>query len=353
MKKQLLAFFMFLTASLAQAGSARSLLNLLPHLRMQESQTKLILQQRSTFYTSAQSILDACKDNRLSTLSVTNERIKATQPEAYEYFFYPDALIHTQVGVFHEDKTYSIEYASSKIHKPQSTGSRLLINRPEDSGQLNRTFARLPHDIRRLINYQLAWQIRNNDYFSNRITSNDIRVLERELECCSFDRSLCRISPALIPHFINVVSHLHICQDFLKNDNSLKYSSVTVKSAYPKTSSGIFLGHSGKTAESYASLFLFERPLFQRTQTSWSRPTVETSSKASPTASPYGALNIHEGANSFEILGIHNTATEREIKQAYLSLIKKWHPDRFPTDQKEIAESVFKLINKAFVSLKK
>ncbi|MCK4486820.1 MAG: J domain-containing protein [Desulfobacterales bacterium] len=34
----------------------------------------------------------------------------------------------------------------------------------------------------------------------------------------------------------------------------------------------------------------------------------------------------------FEILGIDDTASLGEIKQAYRDMIKVWHPDRFSND---------------------
>ena len=36
----------------------------------------------------------------------------------------------------------------------------------------------------------------------------------------------------------------------------------------------------------------------------------------------------------YKILEIHTNATEQDVKQAYLSMVKVWHPDRFPNDIK-------------------
>ncbi|MBI2858326.1 MAG: DnaJ domain-containing protein [Chloroflexi bacterium] len=48
----------------------------------------------------------------------------------------------------------------------------------------------------------------------------------------------------------------------------------------------------------------------------------------------------------YETLGISRTATDKEIKQAYRKLARKWHPDVNPGDKS--AEERFKAINRAF-----
>ncbi len=48
----------------------------------------------------------------------------------------------------------------------------------------------------------------------------------------------------------------------------------------------------------------------------------------------------------YEILGINRTAAEKDVKQAYRKLARKWHPDVNPGDKS--AEEKFKAINRAF-----
>ncbi len=57
----------------------------------------------------------------------------------------------------------------------------------------------------------------------------------------------------------------------------------------------------------------------------------------------------------FEVLGVEPNSTNVEIKNAYIKLIKKWHPDRFPNDFKKNIEATekSKLINEAYHFLKK
>jgi len=51
----------------------------------------------------------------------------------------------------------------------------------------------------------------------------------------------------------------------------------------------------------------------------------------------------------YEILEVSVTASEQEIKKAYLDLIKVWHPDRFPNKElKERATEKLKRINTAY-----
>ncbi len=49
----------------------------------------------------------------------------------------------------------------------------------------------------------------------------------------------------------------------------------------------------------------------------------------------------------YEILGVSRTATEKELKEAYRRLVKKYHPDLNPTNRQE-AEKIFKEINEAY-----
>lgn len=51
--------------------------------------------------------------------------------------------------------------------------------------------------------------------------------------------------------------------------------------------------------------------------------------------------------NHYETLGVKKTATPEEIKDAYKSLVKKYHPDVYPGD-KAIAEKKIKEINAAY-----
>ena len=57
--------------------------------------------------------------------------------------------------------------------------------------------------------------------------------------------------------------------------------------------------------------------------------------------------------NPYEVLGVSSTATDDEIKQAYRSLAKKYHPDNFADDPNatEMAEKMMKEINEAYDSI--
>lgn len=54
----------------------------------------------------------------------------------------------------------------------------------------------------------------------------------------------------------------------------------------------------------------------------------------------------------YETLGVEKTATEKEIKQAYRNLARKYHPDVHQGDAKKAAEDKFKLVNEAYEVLK-
>lgn len=58
--------------------------------------------------------------------------------------------------------------------------------------------------------------------------------------------------------------------------------------------------------------------------------------------------------NPYEVLGVSQTATKEEIRAAYLTLVKKYHPDRYQdTDLKAQAEEKMKQINSAYDLLTK
>jgi len=52
------------------------------------------------------------------------------------------------------------------------------------------------------------------------------------------------------------------------------------------------------------------------------------------------------GKDYYNILGVKRDASEREIKQAYRRLARKYHPDVNPGDKS--AEARFKQINEAY-----
>ena len=54
--------------------------------------------------------------------------------------------------------------------------------------------------------------------------------------------------------------------------------------------------------------------------------------------------------NYYEILGVNRDATIKEIKKAYKSLAKKWHPD-LNRDNIKVAEEKMKEINVAYTTL--
>ena len=51
--------------------------------------------------------------------------------------------------------------------------------------------------------------------------------------------------------------------------------------------------------------------------------------------------------NHYEVLGIRKNATQKEIKSAYIKLVKKYHPDVYPGD-KSYADLKIKEINNAY-----
>ena len=57
-----------------------------------------------------------------------------------------------------------------------------------------------------------------------------------------------------------------------------------------------------------------------------------------------------ESSNAYEVLGIEETATKDEIKKAYRKLAKIYHPD-LALVNKDKAEEIFKMINRAYESL--
>ena len=53
--------------------------------------------------------------------------------------------------------------------------------------------------------------------------------------------------------------------------------------------------------------------------------------------------------NPFRVLGVSESATQEEIRAAYLALVKKYHPDRYADGPlKEMAEEKLKEVNRAY-----
>jgi DnaJ like chaperone protein len=63
------------------------------------------------------------------------------------------------------------------------------------------------------------------------------------------------------------------------------------------------------------------------------------------------AMFIKSVDNSYKILEIEKTATDDEVKKAYRTMAKKYHPDRVITENEAIkrgAEEKFKQVQKAY-----
>lgn len=58
--------------------------------------------------------------------------------------------------------------------------------------------------------------------------------------------------------------------------------------------------------------------------------------------------------NPYKVLGVKENATQEEIRKAYLSLVKKYHPDKYTdSDLKELANEKLKEVNEAYDILTK
>ena len=58
--------------------------------------------------------------------------------------------------------------------------------------------------------------------------------------------------------------------------------------------------------------------------------------------------------NPYKVLGVSEDATQEEIRAAYLSLVKKYHPDKYTDNPlKELANEKLKEINEAYELLTK
>ena len=58
--------------------------------------------------------------------------------------------------------------------------------------------------------------------------------------------------------------------------------------------------------------------------------------------------------NPYKVLGVSETASQEEIRAAYLALVKKYHPDKYTDNPlKELAGEKLKEINQAYEMLTK
>lgn len=53
-------------------------------------------------------------------------------------------------------------------------------------------------------------------------------------------------------------------------------------------------------------------------------------------------------ANALKVLGVNETSSKEDIKKAYKTLVRKWHPDRYKGDDKKEAEKKFMEIQGAY-----
>ncbi len=68
------------------------------------------------------------------------------------------------------------------------------------------------------------------------------------------------------------------------------------------------------------------------------------------------AMFIKSADNAYKILEIQKTATDNEVKKAYRTMAKKYHPDRVNTENEAIkkgAEEKFKKVQKAYETIQK
>ena len=56
--------------------------------------------------------------------------------------------------------------------------------------------------------------------------------------------------------------------------------------------------------------------------------------------------------NPYEVLGVSETATDEQVRSAYIKLVKKYHPDRYQdSDLKDLANDKLKQVNEAAPAL--
>lgn len=68
------------------------------------------------------------------------------------------------------------------------------------------------------------------------------------------------------------------------------------------------------------------------------------------------AMFVRSADNAYKILEIDKTATDEEVKKAYRTMAKKYHPDRVVTENEAIrkgAEEKFKEVQKAYETIQK
>jgi len=55
--------------------------------------------------------------------------------------------------------------------------------------------------------------------------------------------------------------------------------------------------------------------------------------------------------NAYEVLGVEFTASAEDLKKAYRQLVREWHPDTRPPQERELATDKMEAINAAYATL--
>lgn len=89
----------------------------------------------------------------------------------------------------------------------------------------------------------------------------------------------------------------------------------------------------------------------------WSIPKAKAEATATDPLDSYNYKHVYENfdeLNLYEILGVAENASVADISKQYMSIAKKYHPDRFREEgfEKTLVEKVFSKVSEAFQTLK-
>jgi DnaJ domain len=95
----------------------------------------------------------------------------------------------------------------------------------------------------------------------------------------------------------------------------------------------------------------YEAPAASKQEPTSSRPVPEEEEYTeifNPEDEAYKVLGVRKNSTAAEILKIQPNATAEDIRDAYRALVAKWGPEQYKGSNKQLADTIYKMVGKAY-----